>query len=453
MDSENTLLNENTDTAVLVTNDKCDKVDYAVAVGCGVVAGLVDIFFVGSAQNSLLGTWADSTVDNCVELFAKKFGWNGQSIESAIGFLEKKFKVNFDQRYSSDVGNVFSMNTKNHHFKSLAHSPDIAGLFFSVLNQFTSTSSFISNGSIITIDTESFDLQGDSFISKLFCGIVNWIGHLMSDIAGSSGGRGNGGRGSGIVIPFYELLGLCDFGKFSIGKDKQSLAILAERVFKEGYDFRYGLTMAIPVVLCDAAIRLFWGIRRLFQYKKPLQECIPTNEHSDLRVMLLFGKGTLSIMDTAEAAICSGGNWLVFFCKWNILAFAEFLKAILVEIYTRAKMAQKYKVKLETLHSYESIELYIERQKRMLVELKCRKEIQAIREFRRELEFQAESFFTEYSQAFNEASRLIDTSLANDDMNGFIEGSNMLIDKLGGDVYFRNMDEFDKFMNEGSNKK
>lgn len=453
MDSDNTLISEKTDTTVLVTSDKCDKVDYAVSVGCGAVAGLIDIFFVGSARNSMLGTWTDSQVDNCVCLFAGKFGWEGNSIESAIGFLEKKFKVNFDQRYSSDVGNSFSMSTKNHHFKSLAHSPDIVGLFFSVLNQFTYTSSFISNGQIITIDTESFDLKGDSFISKLFCGIVNWIGHLLSDVSGSSGGRGNGGRGSGIVIPFFELFGLCDFGKFSIGKDKQSLAILAERVFKEGYDFRFGVTMAIPVVLCDAAIRLFWGMRRLFQYKMSLQECIPTKEHDDLRVMLLFGKGTLSIMDTAEAAFCSGGNWLTFFCKWNILAFAEFLKAILVEIYIRAKMAQKYRVKLESLHSYESIDLYIERQKRMLVELKCRKEIQAIREFRRELEIQAESFFTEYSQVFNEASELIDSSLANDDMDGFIEGSNMLIEKLGGDVYFRNMDEFDKFMNEGSNKK
>lgn len=70
------------------------------------------------------------------------------------------------------------------------------------------------NGQLITIQTDTGELQGHDFISRLFCGTVNWFGHLMSDIAGSSGGRGNanGGRGSGIVIPFYELFGLCDFG-------------------------------------------------------------------------------------------------------------------------------------------------------------------------------------------------------------------------------------------------
>ena len=33
--------------------------------------------------------------------------------------------------------------------KSLAHSPDIIGLFFSILNQFTSTSTFLNDGQLI----------------------------------------------------------------------------------------------------------------------------------------------------------------------------------------------------------------------------------------------------------------------------------------------------------------
>ena len=28
-------------------NDKCDKYDYLISVGCGAIAGLVDIFLVG----------------------------------------------------------------------------------------------------------------------------------------------------------------------------------------------------------------------------------------------------------------------------------------------------------------------------------------------------------------------------------------------------------------------
>lgn len=86
---------------------------------------------------------------------------------------------------------------------SLAHSPDIIGLFFSILNQFTSTASFVANGRLVTVATDTFELQGGNFIMKIMCGIANWFGHLMSDVAGSSGSHG---RGTGIVMPFMNYL-------------------------------------------------------------------------------------------------------------------------------------------------------------------------------------------------------------------------------------------------------
>ena len=100
----------------------------------------------------------------------------------------------------------FTMAAKNHHIKSLAHCPDPIGLFFSIIDQFAGTATFISNGQIISVRTETQELQGGNFIAKLFCGFANWIGHIMSDAAGSSGGRGNSGRGSGVPIPFFEVI-------------------------------------------------------------------------------------------------------------------------------------------------------------------------------------------------------------------------------------------------------
>lgn len=143
---------------------------------------------------------------------------------------------------------------------------------------------------MITIQTDTGELQGHDFISRLFCGTVNWFGHLMSDIAGSSGGRGNanGGRGSGIVIPFYELFGLCDFGSFQVGENRNTLAVLATKAFQDGYDARWGLTMAIPVVLCDLSIRFIWSVRRFFGDKKQLSECIPSDKQPDLRMMMNY---------------------------------------------------------------------------------------------------------------------------------------------------------------------
>ena len=68
----------------------------------------------------------------------------------------------------ADVNDLFDMNTRNHHLMSLAHSPDVIGLFFSILNQFTSTATFVADGKLITIATDTYELQGGNFISKIF---------------------------------------------------------------------------------------------------------------------------------------------------------------------------------------------------------------------------------------------------------------------------------------------
>ncbi|MCM1387105.1 MAG: hypothetical protein NC231_07245 [Bacillus sp. (in: Bacteria)] len=294
-------------------------------------------------------------MDNAVKGFAKLNGWNpraGQegNVGSAIGFLEKNFKVNYDQRHTADVGNLFTMSTKNHHMMSLSHAPDIVGLFFSVLNQFTSTSSFIANGQLVTINSDTFELQGGNFIAKLFCGIANWFGHIMSDIAGSSGSRGNAGRGSGVVIPFYELFQFCKFGKFQVGKDRQDLATIAIRAFQEGYDFRFGMATAVPVIITDLSIRLIWSLRRYYQYGMPLEECIPIQKHESLRVMLLFGNGTLCVINGIDAgvrSVRSGGNFLAFFMRLNLIAWFRFVTLVLKEVCIRIGLTNALQKQIE----------------------------------------------------------------------------------------------------------
>ncbi len=343
-------------------NDKCDKYDYLTAAGCGALAGMIDIFLVGAPVDSRLQGWTDAQVDKTVMAFAKTCGWcpkagKENSIASAIGFLERKFPVNYDQRHTGDVGGLFHMSSKNHHMKSLAHSPDIIGLFFSILNQFTSTSSFLTDGQLITIQTENFELQGHNFVSKLFCGIANWFGHIMSDVAGSSGAAG---RGSGVVIPFYELFQLCDFGSFQAGKERNTLATVATKVFQEGYDARFGLTMAIPVVLCDLSIKLIWAVKHRFYHRKPLKECIPTKQHDDLRIMLIIGDGTLCLMDGADAAIRSGGNWINFFLRLNLIAWYRLVLLVLREVCIRLEISFPLQKQLNAyVRINEALTLYL----------------------------------------------------------------------------------------------
>lgn len=337
---------------LLRNGDKCDKYDYLTAVACGAIGGMVEIFLVGAPGNSMLGNWTDSQVDNAVKGFARLTGWNPRDgkegdIASAIGFLEKKFKVNYDQRHTGDVGNLFQMSVKNHHMISLAHSPDIVGLFFSILNQFTATSSFIAKGELITIESTTLELQGGNFIARLFCGVANWFGHIMSDIAGSTGSRGGVGRGSGVVIPFYELFQFCKFGRFQVGQDRQDLATIAVRAFQQGYDFRFGLATAIPIIITDLSIRLIWSLRRHFQYAMPLNECVPTQKHDSLRVMLLFGNGTLCVMNGIDAGIRSGGNFLTFFMRLNLIAWFRFVTLVLKEVCIRIGLANALQQQIE----------------------------------------------------------------------------------------------------------
>lgn len=327
----------------------CDKYDYLLAAGCGAIAGLVDIFMVGTPQESALQTWTDAQVDKAVMAFARKCGWNPRkgnekNIASAIGFLERKFPVNYDQPHSAAVGGAFNMASKNHHMKSLGHAPDVIGLFFSILNQFTSTSSFLHDGKLITIQSDSNELQGHDFVSKLFCGVANWFGHIMSDIAGSSGASK---RGSGVVIPFFELFQLCDFGAFQVGENRNTLAVLATKTFQEGYDARFGLTMSIPVVLCDLTIRLIWAIKQHFYHKRPLEECVPTKWHDDLRVMLIVGDGVLCVIDGADAAAFSGGNWLNFFLRMDLIAWFRFLTLVLREVCIRLGLTYPQQERLD----------------------------------------------------------------------------------------------------------
>ncbi len=372
--AEALIVNSDENRALIQTGDKCDKYDYLIAVACGAIGGMIDIFLVGAPGDSKLNAWTDAQVDNAVKGFAKISGWSPtgertDSVASAIGFLEKKFKVNYDQRHSADVNNLFSMSAKNHHMMSLAHSPDIIGLFFSILNQFTSTATFAANGHLVVINTETFELQGGNFAAKIFCGIANWFGHVMSDIAGSSGSRGNAGRGTGVVMPFYELFDFCKFGRFDVGKDKQDLATIATRAFQEGYDFRFGLATAIPAIITDLTIRLIWALRRHFQYGKPMKDCIPTQKHADLRIMLIFGNGTLCVMDGIDAGVRSGGNFLAFFMRLNLIAWFRFVTLVLKEVCIRVGIAAPLQANLEAYRRInEALLTYLKELERIDIE-------------------------------------------------------------------------------------
>ena len=171
---------EETTKSIKEVKPECDKLDYALAAGVGLLSGLIDIFLVGSPEDSYLCKMTDKWFEGRVQDFAKLNGWKGEKGDntSAIRFLENKFKVPYDQTGLGDAGKeVFNLTPSNHHFKSLGHNPTILGMFFSILDQFNNTSHFVTGGEIIELVStdDGFELRGNDFGSKITSGIVNWF--------------------------------------------------------------------------------------------------------------------------------------------------------------------------------------------------------------------------------------------------------------------------------------
>ncbi|MGN0162092.1 MAG: hypothetical protein ACI4EA_00740 [Candidatus Ornithomonoglobus sp.] len=335
---------------------KCDKYDFMIAAFCGGIAGLIDVFFVGDPLTSKLGKSVDKIADGLVKKAAQMF-WNNdkrtsgknkkmpQTLEQCISYLEQAFPVNYDARYASDLnvedGVLSGMRPLNHHLLSLAHSPDPIGLIFSIIDQFMGYATFVDKGKIIHVVPKKTSgaipyMQGTNLPSMLFCGFVNWLGHIMSDLAGSSSTRkaGKPGRGAGIPMPFYELFLACDFGNI----DGNTLSETMIKVFEEGYDLRFGLTMAIPVIVEELMIKIIWMIRQKFIRKKSWKESFPSMRHADLRIMLIVGNGTLCAVDGVDAAahgLVEGGNVISFICHLNLVGWSRLVMLVLKELAIR----------------------------------------------------------------------------------------------------------------------
>lgn len=381
-----------------------DKYDYMFASLSGILSGLIDIFIIGEplkAKNYRLKeikgiskserkNLTDSKLNQAVHDSMDKIIFNFSSfiydydkkndklvkntrkkfddVAGAIGYLEERFKVPYDARYASDLGmskGELNMNPKNHHLKSLSHQPDIIGLFFSLLDQFKDTTSVIDQGKIKIIKNKNgnFQLQGSNFFMKIISGILNWLGHLMSDMAGSSGTRGHKDKtGAGVPLPFYALLQLMS-GNFV--KDNQgnmvTLAKIAEKSYLDGYDARFSITLAIPVTLNELLIRIFWTIKEVYYKNKSLSEMLNINRSREVQRLLLVGHGSLCMVDGVDGYIRSAGgkNLVVMLSRLNLVGWARFGLASFREVTYLYKTHENLK-KLDEDLEKEWIKLHTE---------------------------------------------------------------------------------------------
>ncbi len=327
---------------------ECDKLDYALAASSGALCGVMDIFLVRKPNNpskpneSPIGTITDQWFEERTKDFARMCGWEGDSLSSALECLERKFDIPYDQTGLDEIGKkVKDLNPRNHHFKSLAHNPTLLGLFFSILDQFTHESHFVTNGDVVPpLNYKgNFNLKGNDIPSKLFCGFVNWFGHLISDMSGSSNSKT---RGMGIPSPLWswtnDLIVLRRTLNIPVNEFDQSLNELAINIYNEGFDMRFQTAQMIPVFMNDVITRFLYSIRRMYDYFRntPKEDrsfqllwhkCEPFTNPTVKR-MLTVAHGTFCLIDISDATIRSNTtgvfNPTEFFLRLNIIGVGRF---------------------------------------------------------------------------------------------------------------------------------
>lgn len=298
-----------------------DGIDNMVAVGSGVLAGIVDSFWVGRFSMERGKAWSNEKVNKFVHKVAEAKGYKGDRLDGAIAYLENRYEVASDNTWS---GKGVGISAKSHRLDDLSHHPTPIGLLFSILTQFTEKGYFQNrHGEFlpISIDEKDNHLIGHDIPSKIFSGTVNWFFHLVSDMSGSNK---TAGAGMGIPGPISSLL---KEASLIPGLNKTELPKKINDAFvKERFDLRSELSVgyevgrqAVPVILNEFIVRSFYFIRRLLMEMKDKQalkeinwqNTLPWKNRTIVR-MLTIATGTFTTIDLVDAsirsAIKSGGN-------------------------------------------------------------------------------------------------------------------------------------------------
>jgi hypothetical protein len=333
-----------------------DGIDYMVAVGSGVLAGIIDSFWVGKFDFQQGKAWSNKSVNDFVMKAAKSKGYTDKRLDGAIKKLEDKFKIPSDNIWK---GKDLGISARSHHLDDLAHHPTPVGLFFSILTQFTKKGYFQNSGGKflpIAVD-ENGGLIGNDLRWKFECGVINWFFHLVSDMSGSSK---TAGVGMGIPGPIVSLL---KEASLIPGINKTGLSKKISDIFsKERFDLRSEMAVghelgrqAVPVIINEAIVRSFYFIRRLVIELKEKQsfnninwkKTLPFKNRTIIR-MLTISTSVFTLVDLADAAvrgaISSGGiNPLFakeFFLRVNFVGLGRCAIAIGVDVYMGIKRSR-----------------------------------------------------------------------------------------------------------------
>lgn len=262
-----------------------DKTDYIFATCSGMVSGLIDSFFVGEFSLDGATQWGKGKVDSFVKWIAKGQGCKSDNLQGCVSFLENKFPIAGDSVTNQFGGGLY------HHLHDFSHHPNVLGLCFSMLTQFTGKAyGTNSTGGFICVEVEDKTLIGQDFPRKISLGFISWFFHMVSDMAGSSSSISLGKYGTGLPGPFVSFVKMVSalpvfqneegrnilahtvlrlFNGTLLGDRDTNGRLTGENIIK--FDLRTELggikelgKQAIPVLINECLVRGFYFVRRLY---------------------------------------------------------------------------------------------------------------------------------------------------------------------------------------------
>lgn len=305
-----------------------DGIDYTIAVASGIIAGIVDSFFVGEIN------WDEEikkTTEKFNEAVVKKAGLDAKEfaklsddkkkdvLAKAIDKLEKKYPLPSDNAWKTPgEGNSVS-SAMRHHIDDLCHHPTPIGFVACIISVLFKTAIFIDKDGrwhLRWANTDKKDMLwlwgciiATAFLhwlvllaekkytekqyeempkpvrvllrslasapaaAQLLIVFNMWAGHLCSDMAGSSSSAKRGSRGMG--IPGIALSALKELASVPPLNMIPGLHKQLDYLFDKGFDARTEETILriagkqlIPVLLNEIIVRGFYFVSRLIRQAK-----------------------------------------------------------------------------------------------------------------------------------------------------------------------------------------
>lgn len=315
-----------------------DGIDYIVAVGSGIIAGIIDILFVEDFSLEKANEWGEKRTNDFVIKVAQQQGYQGNELYGAVKYLEEKYPIAADKVTNSFGGGL------QHHLRDFSHHPTPIGLVFSLLTQFThKVYGTDVSGRFMMVELRGTELilVGKNFPEKITFGMINWFFHMISDMAGSSGSILLGKTGTGLpgpivsllkevsVLPIFKSMNDQGYKEFSVWISKLFNGTLFGERDENGkllkpikFDLRTEIGIAhqlqqqaIPVIVNECIVRGFYFIRRLLKELKTNEihnvkdlrnvnwkNTLPFKNRTIIR-MLTISSGTMATIDFAGAAM------------------------------------------------------------------------------------------------------------------------------------------------------